>query len=810
MGSAAKITRRTGEVEYYSGKKRVSKESYEKEAASESKQRAARVSSSRPSTSPTEAQKITETTPLSEFGKAEGTAKVTRKEGGVEYYAGGQKVYTSSKPSKYYSTVTTKSGDSIYRYSASLAGGGVSVKEVYAEPVAVYQEGKITGYQTGQRFSIRPSPQQVATTQPQQVTTPRQPSMISAAPEKSIWGKIKGSAVGGVWKEFKAGFGFRESPSLAFGGKEAFESTITGRSKSGEIFGATEAGFRRVGYTLGATAGIAASSAYLWEGVGAKAAAAAYKSPKVWSAVEKTGKVLGSPAGKYVQRSSLIIYGGFKSADVAAAARTEGSTGVAREGLKISRTVAGIGGFGKGFKEGTTEQIGKTYYLVKGEARAATKVSGKTFESGLAARGKIYEFAGTKLRRTFTFQDVAKVSGKTKEVVRVISPYRTPLGKTEKITTSTAIKGYIKGRTDISLKGKGYAQYMTASDVKALQTSRSAVLTEFEVAGKKTRLGIGGSRFQFKEARNVFGDEFGLKILKQDKVIGIGKSSYKFADTGDIITVRGKVSTLDPRVTTQFGFKEQIARVGKTRGFVDLTDGAGLATQAASKQLTQSILGRISPAAPQQVVKAAAAIPKRTSKPFVEQPQPSPIDKIIQKPKEPSPIMKTKEVYADPIDKMLAVQPPREKTRSRQRARADVGLKQIVIVDSLTDQRSRVTPKPVVKPVAQIFLPKTKVDQRIAQRQDLALRQSQVFDAPVGFGKGVGFGLVATPPKTFFPAFPLPDFGGDQKVSKTKSKEVSFGTKYTPTLEAELFDITGRKPSKAAIQSGLTVRPILL
>ena len=91
-------------------------------------------------------------------------------------------------------------------------------------------------------------------------------------------------------------------------------------------------------------------------------------------------------------------------------------------------------------------------------------------------------------------------------------------------------------------------------------------------------------------------------------------TEFKFADTGDLVRVKGRVSTLDPRVTSQFKFTEQVQRLGKSSEIIDLTDEAGLATRVASQQLSQNIMKRISPAPVVQRVEAAVAIPKQTSK----------------------------------------------------------------------------------------------------------------------------------------------------------------------------------------------------
>lgn len=662
-------------------------------------------------------------------------------------------------------------------------------------------------------------------------------SVYGVAPEKSFWGKIKASQLGVLGSEFKAGFGFRPSPSFAMSGSEQLETAFSGRlSSTGERLSMFEAGSRRLAFIGGTTTGIVASSVFFWEGVGAKAAIATYHSPKVWSVVEKTGKILGSPAGKYVQRSSLVLYGGFKSVDVIVAGKTEGLSGVGREGLKISRTFSGIGGLSKGFKEGSIEAIKSTYYLAKGESRAATIIKDKTmFETGLATRGKIYEFSGSKLRRTFTFEDIAKVSGSTKELGRSVIPFRPPLAQfkeTKTVTVTSEINAYIKGRTGISFKGKPFADYTSASDVRVLQKTKSAMLLKFQVNERIIESGIGGSRFKFIESKNVFGDPFRFKVLSQDKIYGIGKSNFNIVKYGDIVKVKGKVRTFDDKVTTKFDFKEQIVNLGESKGFVDLNKEFGLTTKAITKQVSQNVVGKIVPVKSQESVKAIVAIPKqqKQTQSFIVQPK-SQLKSPIKTVQEsfysgklfipPDLKQEFKQQYnIKSVSDSLISKTQREKVRSRQRSRLDVVAGQRFAVDSMVDKKSQLVPLSDVKSrqrviqdqfqgEAQAFLPKTRVDQRVAQRQEAALRQVQIFDDPVSVVKGFGFGR-PVPSVNINPfAFNLPDFSGDTKKVKGGMGKLSFDTKYTPTLEAELFNIKGEKPSKFEVQSGLTVRPLL-
>lgn len=74
-----------------------------------------------------------------------------------------------------------------------------------------------------------------------------------------------------------------------------------------------------------------------------------------------------------------------------------------------------------------------------------------------------------------------------------------------------------------------------------------------------------------------------------------------------------------------------------------------------------------------------------------------------------------------------------------------------------------------------------------------------------------GEGTPFTPPDTpiNIPGFKLPGFGEMRRSTSTrKSRKSDFTTQYTPSLEAEVFNIKG-KPAPFAVKSGLGLRPIL-
>ena len=284
---------------------------------------------------------------------------------------------------------------------------------------------------------------------PYVVNKKKEYSIISADTESRKPSKLKA-----LYEEAKAGFEFESSPSLAMTEKEAFESTLTDRSKSGEQFGRTEAGARRVSYTAGSVIGIASLSPKFWERGGAVAANIIYKNARVFSVVQKTSKVLSTKPARMLQGALIGSYVTVKGVEAERAYEEEGTPGVARVGLGTTRTFAAFSGASKGFKSQVNKNIKETTYLVKGEAKASTLIKGDEFETTALSKGKIQEiYKGKalskgkiqdykgKVRREFDFKDVTKGAGKTKEIVRVIEPERT--------RTTSAILGQSQSRTSI-------------------------------------------------------------------------------------------------------------------------------------------------------------------------------------------------------------------------------------------------------------------------------------------------------------------------------------------------------------------------
>lgn len=573
------------------------------------------------------------------------------------------------------------------------------------------------------------------------------------------------------------------------------------------------------GYLAGTSLAIVSSSAMAYEWLGAKIGATAYNSPKVWNLVEKGGRALESPAGQLAQRGLLVSYATFESAKLADAYFTGGPTAFAREGLTGPvRDVAFFGGSISGFKQGAKQAASETFYLVKGDSKIGTSVRGSNFESAATSRGEIYEFSGKgNVRRSFYFEDIGSASGSQTVLKQPsFSEVQTSFGVRQGVTNTNLVNANVNNYVKLQSLQSGKINYLRSfADVDVIQVSKSVKLETVNINGVRVDYGRGASKFNYLEGREVrFDSGFDVR-----NAFGTGKNFYSYADYPSLQRTRftGRVASVDNRITSQFGFEETVIKRSVPEVY-DLGGSSSARAKTISSQTSKSVVSLISPklesgssrpvssfvrgSTSQKAdvkVEAAPASARDFSSLNVLSNSAAVVSDNVVIPAAPVSRSEFLLKQSDVISQRSGLISSQSSKRSQGfEPVLDVGLRGDVISRPVSSQDSVFVTKQILKS-GQSF------------RQEGLLETRQVLSTPSGFKAFGGFSSFVSPPTPVLPAFNLPvlpEFK-DSKGPKVKTRQADFSSGYAPSIEANVFNIEGVKPSKIEEESGLFLRPII-
>lgn len=616
---------------------------------------------------------------------------------------------------------------------------------------------------------------------------------LEAAPKRSVFSY----KLGEFKDKFKQGFGLQPDP--------------LGRDPR------TYTGAETAGYVLGTNLAIVSSSSLAYEWIGAKLGSAAYNSPKVWNLVEKGGRALNSPVGQLGQRGLLVTYATFESANLADAYFKEGGTGLAREGLTGPvRDVAFFGGLGSGFKAGASEAASKTFYLVKGDVKVGTEVRGSEFRSSAVSRGEVYEFTGEgKLRREFYFEDVGGASGSQVSLKKPsFREVQTSFGPSNKVTTVNLIDANVANRVKLqSLQSGKISELRSFADVQVIQRADSVKLTSVNINGVPVDYGRGVSKFNFIEGKEVrFDSGFDVRTS-----FGQGKNIYSYTDYPSLkrTEFKGRVSSIDRRITSQFGFEETVIKRDVVEVY-DLGGSSASRSKTVSEQTSKTVVSLLSPKVQSggspvlPIVKGSGSSSQKADVKTESQPVIRDFSSLSG--------LSSAAVVSD-VD-LVPVGPV---------SRSDFLLKQSDIfgqrsrvIGGQSSKRSQgfdpvfdigVREEVISRPVSvqgSILFTKQNLRSDSKLRQESLLESRQVLERPAGLGSFGGFSSFVnppTPPPVFnLPVLPQPK---SSKGGKAKVRQADFSGDYVSSIEANVFNIEGVKPSDVEVESGLFLRPIL-
>lgn len=636
----------------------------------------------------------------------------------------------------------------------------------------------------------------------------------------------------GLYKEFKAGYGLKPSPSLSFDSMGAFESSLTGRSKSGEMFSPSVAGARRVAYVSGVVTNTAALSYNNWENAGQRVGSYIYSNPKLYQAAGVVSNFLKTKPLKVVQSGLLTLYGGTKAYEGYEGYKEEGLIGVSRTGLDVTKTTAAFSGMSKGIKLGIQKGIENTRYKITiDKSRTKTDILGNDFESKQGSKGIIKEMLGDKVRRTFKFRDVTEVKGKTTTLLKINAP------EGGKQSTFNLLIGESKSGTNIYLD-KGRFNLVdtikTSKTFKAAQATTTKPMIEANIFGKEINIGVGRSKAAYLEGSDISKSKLvkGHGNIKTAEVTG--GTGFTYSQSGQVTDYSGKIMTKSKLFDTKtLKFYERVTEINPgTKETINLGKNS-LITESANKVTTSGLnlktlteklsnnLGRIGTLKKNVEVSILPITTTPEKKAIVES---------------PTVVTSTNKYNTKPRLIGYGITPQQElmitpsiKDKQKDSIKSDVGSvinfdirpKEMTILSLSSSSASSNRPKtrPISTTLQENNLLKTAdiavVSVTTTQDQDQKRREKpitayQFKDTIPSGGKGGGFGFGnINIPELNPPGFDynIPIFGNDKKKSKKKDNGfLSFGGEYSASVEAELFDIRGKKPKNYT--SGLVLRPL--
>jgi len=284
----------------------------------------------------------------------------------------------------------------------------------------------------------------------------------------------------------------------------------------------SKTGAESLGYSVGAGLGIFTAGAYeKYKAVGGAVSTAAYKSPKIWSGVQKVSELATSNIGKTITTVAVGKYTLGVGSEAYKEYKTKGYAGVSRVALKTIRTTTAALGVSKGFAEQTAKNIDDTYYILKGKSDISTTKTAKGFISEAKTEGRLYEYFQGKQRRLILYDDKTISSGVAKQLL--IKQTKTDLGLS-KYKTTTAVKAEVK-------QDPRLIQVEPSTKVLRRPGGRETIKKSIRSPIKQYT-----SQAYLKREKARYGFDFGMKdkVLKDPRIMGV---HYRSKETGSTAAI---------------------------------------------------------------------------------------------------------------------------------------------------------------------------------------------------------------------------------------------------------------------------------